>query len=357
MKTLNLTIALLACGSLIAQNDFVNVYDELTTNTSIAAAVRETADGGFVTIGSTNNEIDPDIFIIQTNNKGQALWAKQCSGPAGSFDFALDITPTRDGGYAFVGNSDYKRFIWKVDQQGQEMWTRHFGEPGLDGFIAIKETQDGGFLAVGDGMVITKTDADGKEMWTRNKPTKFLSAYRAIHELSNGDLLIGGFFTPREEGQALSVLVKTDAQGKALWVKTFGPGKINDITSDAAGNIYTVGNANFPVPVVTKINASGDLIWDETFDDQNIGSAHSVALNKNGEVLVFTSGGYLKVDTEGKLVSQQASENFGFNKAILSADGSLVMAGFCSENPTTLEKFTVLKMPEAGFPSPAASAK
>jgi outer membrane protein assembly factor BamB len=354
MKAIYLTLSLFLSCSLFAQNEFVNIYDQLTTNTSIASAIKE-SPGGFITIGSTNNELDPDIFIIETDNQGKALWAKQCSGPEGSFDYALDITPTADGGFVFVGNSNYQRFMWKVDNEGKELWTKYFGEPGLDGFSAVKETKDGGLLAVGDGMVITKTDKDGNELWTRNKPTKFLSAYRAIHELENGDLLIGGFFTARDQGHVLSVLVKTDASGKALWVKTYGAGKINDITTDAEGNIYAAGNANFPVPTIIKISPNGEEIWDGTFDEPNIGSAHSVEVDSNGNVLVFTSGGYMKLDTEGKLLNQQASENFGFNKGILATDGQLAMAGFSSENPTQLEKFTMLKMPEAGFPSPVAS--
>src|SRR5690554_2706572 len=147
-----------------AQSEFVRTYDQLTDNTSIAYSVKPTNDGGFISIGSTNNELNPDIFMIKTNESGGAEWAKQFSGEGQSLDVALDIVPTQDGGYIFCGNSENRRILWKVDATGNDVWNTPLGDTGASAFTALTATKDGGFIAVGDGMVVTKIDAEGREL-------------------------------------------------------------------------------------------------------------------------------------------------------------------------------------------------
>jgi hypothetical protein len=352
-----ITTLFLSSPAAKAQNEFVRVYDQLTNNTSIAYSVKSTLDGGFVCIGSTNGDVNPDIFLVKTNDEGGAQWAKQCSGPEQMLDVALDIVPTSDGGYVFCGNSDQKRILWKVDAEGNDLWTSHFGETGLDAFNAIIETQDGGLLAVGDGMTVTKTGADGKEMWTRNKPTQHVSAYRAIKELANGDLLIGGYFTARDGGHPVSVLVKTDADGKAHWAQTYGAGIINAIDTDAEGNIWVAGNASYSVPIVLKIDSDGNAIWEGVYEDVGLGSAHSIAVKDAENAVVFTAGGFMLLNGEGKMSEKQITSHYGFNKAVLTGSGQMVMAGFSNDQMSDTEKFTFMKLGETGFPSPSASSQ
>jgi len=340
-----------------AQSEFVRTYDQLTDNTSIAYSVKPTNDGGFISIGSTNNELNPDIFMIKTNDTGGAEWAKQFSGEGQSLDVALDIVPTEDGGYIFCGNSENQRILWKVDATGNDVWNTPLGDTCASAFTALTATKDGGFIAVGDGMVVTKIDAEGRELWTRNKPTEHVSAYRAIKELPNGDLLIGGFFTARDEGKAITILVKTDSDGKAIWAETYGAGIINAIDTDDDGNIWVAGNASYAVPIVLKIGSNGKAIWEGMYEEGRLGSAHSISVKNAESALVFTAAGYFLIDQEGKMLRKESTPNFGFNKAFISKDGDLVMAGFSDESINGDEKFTFLKMDEAGFPSPTASAQ
>lgn len=356
MKFTILSVLCLISSSIIAQSDFIRIYDQLTDNTSIAYSIKPTSDGGFITIGSTNEEKDPDIFIIKNASDGSAMWARQCSGAELSADVALDIVPTADGGYLFAGNSDNQRVIWKVDSIGNDLWKRPFGENGNAAFATLIATRDGGYIAVGDGMVMTKIDADGKELWTRNKPTEHVSAYKAIREMPNGDLLIGGYFTARDQGRAIAVLVRTDANGKGLWAETYGPGMINAIDVDEDGNIWVAGNASYAVPVVIKISSEGKAIWEGMYEEDRLGSAHSISAGKE-KTVVFTAAGYFTVNSDGEQTHRETTANFGFNKGFVASDGDLVMAGFSDQSVAGKEKFTILKMDKAGFPSPTASTQ
>lgn len=360
MKTISCAltiITLLFSMSVFSQSHFVRTYDQLTDNTSIAHSIKTTSDGGFICIGSTNSEKNPDIFMVKTDANGSAEWAKQCFGEDQSIDVALDVIPTSDGGYLFCGNSEEQRVLWKVDETGNDVWKAPFGEKGLDAFSALTETLDGGFIAVGDGMVVTKTDAEGQELWTRNKPTKHVSGYRDIKELPNGDLLIAGFFTARDGGHAVTILVKTDANGKAYWAETYGAGILNAIDVDASGNIWVAGNASYAAPIVLKVGSNGKAIWEGTYDENGLGSAHSIEVMNDGAAQIFTSGGFFEVDEEGKMQLVQTTPHFGFNKALVAPNGDLVMAGFSDKSINGYEKFTFMRMDESGFPSPTASAQ
>lgn len=347
----------LLASTAFSQGEFVRVYDQLTDNTSNAYSVKSTHDGGFVCIGNTNADRDSDVFLIKTNATGGAQWAKQLSGAQQTPDVALDIVPTSDGGYVFCGNSDNQRVIWKVDAEGQDLWVSHFGPEGLEAYNAIIETRDGGFLAVSDGMMITKIDANGKELWTRNKPTEHASAYRAIKELPNGDLLIGGFFTARDGGHPVSVLIKTDADGKAAWAQTYGTGMINAIDTDSDGNIWVSGSAGYGAPIVLKIDYTGKAIWEGVYEEKGIGISHSIAVKSPSEAVVFTSGGFFTLNAKGELQEKQTTPNYGFNKAIITGNDEMVLAGFSNESLTNTEKFTFMKIGPAGFPSPSASIR
>lgn len=349
--------AFILSTSISAQGEFVRIYDELTDNTSVAYSVKSTADGGFICIGSTNGDKDPDIFMIKTGESAGAQWARQCSGPDKSMDVALDIVPTSDGGYVFCGNSETQRVLWKVDSEGEDVWKRHFGERGMDAFSTIIETQDGGIITAGDGMMITKTDTEGNELWTRNKPTDHLSAYRAIKELPNGDLLIGGFFTARDEGKAITILVKTDSNGKAQWAESYGAGMINSIDVDKDGNILVAGNASYTVPIVLKIAPDGKAIWEGVYEDSGLGSAHTIVATSSDKTLVFSAGGYFEINSEGRLKNKEVTQNYAFNKAIVTGNGEMILAGFSSENISGKEKFAFMKVGKSGFPSPSASLR
>lgn len=358
MKTILLSgILLLAATATQAQTKFVRIYDQLTDNTSIAYGIKATPDGGLISIGSTNNEATPEVFVIKTDEKGGAEWASQYSGQKEMKNLGLDIVSAADGGYVFCGTSENQRVIWKLDHLGKEQWKHLSGGEDAEAFMALTETTDGGFVAVGDGMLITKIDKDGNEMWVRNKPTDNKAAYKAVKEMPNGDLLIGGFFTARDKGHPISILIKTDNTGKAYWAESYGPGIINAIDTDSEGNIWVVGSASFAVPVVLKASPEGKAIWEGVYDKGQLGNAHSIALKSNGGALVFTAGGYFEVNANGDLQDHQTTTNFGFNKALVNEKGELVMAGFSDESIAGYEKFAFLKMGKDGFPLPTASTE
>lgn len=123
-----------------------------------------------------------------------------------SFDYANDVTPTSDGGFAAVGvtaEGNYESvYVVKVDGDGNLLWENQFSlgnyaERGFD----IEETQDGGLIVFATAYIpntsnfrpwLLKLDADGNRLWsTEDGLTQELDVKSGIiHGLERPD---GGF--------------------------------------------------------------------------------------------------------------------------------------------------------------------
>jgi hypothetical protein len=99
----------------------------------------------------------------------------------------------------------------------------------------LRQTRDGGFILVGgidcgDGLAVTyavKTNAQGKKEWERTYKEGFSQVALSVQLAPDSGYIIGGGFQPRgKEGKFL--LLKIDSKGNKEWQKTYGPnGKIS----------------------------------------------------------------------------------------------------------------------------------
>lgn len=85
------------------------------------------------------------------------------------YDKVAKISPTADGGFIYCGsklsdNENRDAFMFKVDAQGNKEWYRTYGGKYMDHLFDVKQTADGGYIAVG------YTNSIGKAQWdtTRN---------------------------------------------------------------------------------------------------------------------------------------------------------------------------------------------
>ena len=124
-----------------------------------------------------NYQYDP--MLIKVDDSGAESWRRsyvqRASVSLGNF------IPTADGGYAMVGKTyayDQGRgeqfWMMKVDDQGNEAWTRTWGDRGDDRSWFCQQTGDNGFILVGStdtlyqewsDSLLLKTDSQGQEQW------------------------------------------------------------------------------------------------------------------------------------------------------------------------------------------------
>ncbi len=138
------------------------------TGIEISYDITKTGDNGYVVVGNTfSNDMDvsknngeSDVWLIKIDDGGNLVWEKTYGGIL--FDAAEGVSLSSDGGFIISGNSKSEDIdatenagendIWliKTDADGNLVWQRSFGGPGLDfGFDTI-ENEDKSITLVGE---------------------------------------------------------------------------------------------------------------------------------------------------------------------------------------------------------------
>lgn len=146
-----------------------------------AVAVLQAADGGYLlaieTIGGVSVAAGETIIskIIKTDATGAVQWSTVLHG--GTMSTPANVRELDNGDFMAVGDAyrgDKKgidAYAIRFDRDGSVVSEWYFGGLGYDGFTAVQQTADGGFVFVGTtesfapgmGMQVylVKTDADG----------------------------------------------------------------------------------------------------------------------------------------------------------------------------------------------------
>ncbi len=151
----------------------------------LAQAVHQTQDGGYVLMGSSSSfspftPDDIDFWLLKTNADGDSLWSHSYN--RGGYDIGRDVKQTSEGGYVlvgetrpYVGGGPLDIWLIKTDTDGEVEWDRTFGGSGDDYGFGVLQTEDGGYVVVGNtssygaggyDMWLIKTDANGDSLWS-----------------------------------------------------------------------------------------------------------------------------------------------------------------------------------------------
>ncbi len=124
------------------------------TNADWARSVQQTSDGGFILAGYTNSfgAGDPgDYYLVKTTANGTESWARTYGGP--DREEGAVVRETANGGYLLVGSrwTEYQPRAWVGDVfvvrttwVGDTAWTLSLGGTSTDEGVDVVETGDGG---------------------------------------------------------------------------------------------------------------------------------------------------------------------------------------------------------------------
>lgn len=201
-------------------------------------AVSALPDGGFVVSGDTESAGDGpfDGWVIRLDADGDVLWERTYGG-AGR-DEARFIESLSDGGFAVAGLTtsrgagDEDAWILRLDPAGEVVWEATVGGAAPDRALELRETADGGLVAVGithsrgesedaDGMVF-KLDSEGKVTWERALGGDGKDSLWAVWPLPDEGIVATGS-TPRSDGEGRDGwFVTLDGAGEVLARETCG---------------------------------------------------------------------------------------------------------------------------------------
>ena len=205
--------------------------------------------------GSTNSNTygSFDFYLVAVDADGYQL-AEAHYGGTGT-DILKMVIQTNDNGYLLIGNSisftaTFDVFAVKVDSNFVLQWSQTFESPGTDyGYDAIAAA-DGTFYLLADQPVsadsgfinIIHIDAAGSNAVTLPVAAHAGDYAYGLAAATDGFFIAGNTFSQVKGSEFL--LVKTNMTGDTVWSKHFG-GLKNEVAfsllPDASGNIYAVG--------------------------------------------------------------------------------------------------------------------
>ncbi|MBN1577749.1 MAG: InlB B-repeat-containing protein [Chitinispirillaceae bacterium] len=220
-----------------------------------------TADGNGTVSGSDSMARGVPHAITATPDTGNrfSVWRVTSGNAVIADSFKATTTVTLEDGDATVEGV----FIRVITFQ------KAVGGSGDDYGLSVQQTTDGGFVitgstssSVGDSsyVYLIKTDAEGNAVWTK---TFGGGRGKSVQQTSDGGFVIAGETSPRG---ALSdvYLIKTDAEGNAAWTKAFGVGVEPSVQQTNDGGLVVIFSGGGAVYLI-KTDVIGNVMWTKTF--------------------------------------------------------------------------------------------
>lgn len=270
-------------------------------------SVIQTSDGGYAIAGiqGYRTSSDNDFLLLKTDAYGNGQWRRtfdpikspENQSMSSTHDYAWGIFQTADGGYALVGSTNaYDPYddVWlvKTDANGIYMWNKTYGGPDVDYAYDVVQTADGGY-AIGGGTEIPgkqmefwliKTDANGNALWNKTygrADTDWL--YSMIQTSDGGFALTGGY--AYDASSYKGWLIKTDAFGNEQWNKTYASTFRSVVQTVDGGyamaGVIDQGNGVYDFWFV-RTDANGNEEWNQTFGGAGMDQAFSVVQATDG---------------------------------------------------------------------------
>jgi len=306
---------------------------------SISKAVVNNNSEGYLIIGSTwSSEDGTNIWLNNINKNGEVIWEKSIGGTA--LDIVNSIIKTNDYGYLLVGatfSSDGdvthnfgEKDIWvvKIDEFGEIIWEKCFGDLGWEEAYCVKQLDNGDFIVAGE----SNSFNDNASGHNRND-------YYVLKVSSTGVLIDEKIFGSRDDDCAFSLALTNDSciliAGEA---------------SDASGDVSMVHDDSRDIWVI-KLDYNLNLIWEKSYGGSTWEGEPFIQETGTGEYtfacwtastdgdISFNHGAHdtwvVKINNHGDILNKKSFGGGGWEvpKSIINnTNGGIVIAGHSNSN-------------------------
>jgi hypothetical protein len=274
--------------------------------------VQQTGDGGYVVAGDTDSygAGNRDVLLQRYDSSGGLAWTRTAGGT--SYDYAYAVQQTADAGYVVVGSTlsygagGYDVLLQKYDGAGSLLWTRTAGGPGNDLGEAVQQTGDGGYVVVGStdsygagfyDVLLQRYDGAGVLLWARTAGGTGYDEGFAVQQTADGGFVVAGYTDSYGAGSTDVLLQRFDGAGTLLWTRTAGGAGSDygwsvqqtvDGGSVVAGRTYSYGAGSADV-VIQRYDGAGTHLWTRTAGGTNLDDGWSVQQTVDGGYVVAGS--------------------------------------------------------------------
>ena len=227
-----------------------------------AQCIQQTRDGGYIVCGWTDSfgSDGYDGYLLKLDGSGNLKWQKMYGGD--QEDWFNCVRQTSDGGYIAVGwTYSYGQgladvYVVKIDENGKLNWQKTYGGSGFDAGYCIEQTTDGGFIIVGESnsfvsgpvdVYVVKIDANGNLKWQKTYDSDGSDEAFCIRKASDDGYIIAGRSDPQNTGMYDAYILKIDENGALSWQKTYGGDdwdEAKSICQTSDGGYVAVGVTN-----------------------------------------------------------------------------------------------------------------
>jgi outer membrane protein assembly factor BamB len=241
-----------------------------------AWVVREAQDDLFVVVGTRESEDgDTDGYMQGIDADGNEIWLRTYGGEKNEILWAAEPTP--DSGFILAGQTNsegagnWDFYIVRTDLDGNALWSKSFGTPVIDRAFGIGVSPDGGALIAGFtgnnpvamNFFFLRINKDGRELWRRTIAGDRFDVAHDVLRLADGGFVISGYTSSFSPGDHDGFLMRLSAEGRMLWMKTYGDAgddRILHVAQLDDEGFALVGYSNWDM-VVWRVDPNGDLMW------------------------------------------------------------------------------------------------
>lgn len=277
-------------------------------------AIQETSDEGFIIGGLTNSYGSNEAWLIKTDSTGEIIWDKRFCGDIQPGGYFMSVIQTINGDFLATGRqyigSTSDIIIVKTDEDGNIIWEKLIGNSYYkDSVMDISASSDGNYILTGQilhpetehDILLMKINDNGDEIWTRSfNETPFFDTGMSVEETSDGGYLIAGEIGTNLDNPVIydSILIKTDNNGNIIWKTTFG-----GIGSDQAFEGQQTNDGGYIVVGLTESYGAADkdvwLVKFSVYENQRPNKPsrpYGETNGKTGEEYIYTT---LTTDPDG----------------------------------------------------------
>ena len=285
-------------------------------------------------------------------------WQKSFGGSGD--DFMYSIQPTSDNGYILGGSSNspisgnktegtfgmHDYWIVKTDNSGNILWQNDLGGTFTETFGELKQTPDGGYILVGTSssgitgdksetniggfdIWVIKLNSTGSIVWQNTIGGSSLEELTYLELASDGGFLIGCTSSSGISGDKNEVnygisdywVIKLDASGNILWQNTIGGSstdKLRSVEETSDGGFIVAGYSNSPISGdkteaskgdydywIIKLNSTGVVVWQKTYG--------GISADKLNDIEETTDGGFIMAGSSNSSISfDKTTNSFGY---------------------------------------------
>lgn len=263
-----------------------------------AKSVKQASGNEYIVAGTDESGTNNKAYLLKLDNTGNVLWRKNFGD--GFNAYGRDVVMTSDNGFVLVGNTYSSSgaggsdiFLLKTDAAGNIQWQYTYGSAGNESAVFVGETGSGDLVVVGQtdsigvgntDIYFFKTSSTGNLLWTNTYGEAPGNEQSFGASLApDGDIaVVGVTHSNLISGSFDAYMLEADSTGAVKWAKKVDYGPANSVEEGFS---------------VTPTNDGGFLFGMEP--------EHVIANQSGGEVA------FIKVDASGSI--DWVSDVYGWN--------------------------------------------